>query len=647
MSQNILSSYVYISKYARYLHDEGRRERWPETVKRYFDFFQVHLKDICGYDLSEDRAYLESAILNYQVMPSMRCLMTAGLALERENLAGYNCQYLSIDNPKAFGELLYLLMNGCGAGFSVERQFVNQLPDIPDELYPTDTTIVVSDSKLGWAKSLNELISLLYSGIIPKYDLSKVRPAGSILRIFGGRASGPGPLDLLFKFVIEKFKQGKGQKLTSLDCHDICCTVGNVVVSGGVRRSALISLSNLSDDRMRSAKVGQWWTTTPYRSIANNSAVYTDKVPSMDTFMAEWKSLYESKSGERGIFSRWASKNAINRSNKFRKQHFGDECRIREVEYDFGCNPCSEIILRNRQGCNLTEVVIRADDTLDALVEKVKIATILGTIQSTLTNFRFLSKTWKKNFEDERLLGVSLTGIMDNPITSGAQGSDALKGVLTRLRKVAIETNWEWSKKLNIPQSTAITAIKPSGTVSTLNNTASGIHSRHAPYYLRSVRNDKKDPVSQLLIDQGFYYEDDMMQPNNYVFYFPTTSPDNAIFRKDVDAIKQLEMWKIYQLYYCDHKPSCTVSVREEEWMRVGSWVFDNFEFMSGVSFLPFSDHSYQQAPFQDLTEEQYKEWVNKTPKTIDWNKLKDYENSDETKGSQELACSSSGCELV
>ena len=642
------SDYVYISKYARYLHEEGRRERWPETIKRYFDFFQVHLKENCGYILdTETRSYLESAILNYQVMPSMRCLMTAGLALERDNIGGYNCLYLSINSPKAFGEMLYVLMNGCGVGFSIERQFINNLPDVPDELYPTDTTIVVSDSKLGWAKSLNELISLLYMGNIPNYDLSKIRPAGAILRIFGGRASGPAPLDQLFKFVIEKFKQNRGQKLTSLDCHDICCMIGNVVVSGGVRRSALISLSNLSDDRMRNAKMGQWWSTTSYRSIANNSAVYTDKVPPMDTFIAEWKSLYDSKSGERGIFSRWASKNIINRSNDFRKKHFGDDCRLRDPNYEWGCNPCSEIILRDKQGCNLTEIIIRDDDTIDTLLEKVKIATILGTIQSTLTNFKFLSKTWKKNFEDERLLGVSMTGIMDNVITSGAQGTEHLKGVLTKLRKRAIQTNLEWSKKFGIPQATAITCVKPSGTVSSLNNTSSGIHTRHSPFYLRSVRNDKKDPVSQLLIDQGFYYEDDLMHHSNYVFYFPLKSPDNALFKKDFSAVKQLDIWKSYQLYWTEHKPSVTVSVREDEWMRVGSWIYDNFEFMSGVSFLPFSDHSYQQAPFADLTEDQYNEWVNKTPQEIDWIKLKDYEKLDMTTGSQELSCVSGNCDLL
>lgn len=647
--QNLFQSYIYKSRYAKYLHDEGRREDWNETVRRYFDFFKIHLKETCDYSLDDEtRKEVEEAILNYKVMPSMRALMTAGLALERENVGGYNCSYLSIDNQKAFGELLYILMNGTGVGFSVERQYINKLPEIPDELYPTDTTIVVADSKLGWAKALNELVSLLYTGIIPELDLSKIRPAGSVLKTFGGRASGPGPLKQLFLFVIDKFKQNKGQKLSSIDCHDICCMIGNIVVVGGVRRAALISLSNLSDDRIRSAKTGQWWITTPHRALANNSAVYTDKRPDMGTFIAEWKSLYDSKSGERGIFSRWASKNIIKRSNDFRKNNFGDDCRQRDPNYEFGCNPCSEIILRDKQGCNLTEAIVRSTDTLETLKEKIKVATILGTFQSTLTNFKFLSKAWKKNFEDERLLGVSLTGVMDNSLTSGSLGYEELKSALTELRKIAIVTNIEWAKKLGIAQSTAITCLKPSGTVSALNNTASGIHPRHAPYYLRSVRNDKKDPVAQLLIDQGFYYENDLMHPNdNYVFYFPMKAPDNALFRKDVDAIKHLELWKIYQLYYSEHKPSITVSVNEDEWMKVGSWVYENFEWMSGVSFLPFSDHTYQQAPFQDLTEEQYNEWVNKTPNKIDWDKLKDYEKIDTTIGSQELACSSGSCELL
>jgi ribonucleoside-triphosphate reductase len=652
----LFQSYIYKSRYARYLYDKGRRENWSETVSRYFDFFQVHLMDRHGYLIPKElRNELEQAILNLEVMPSMRCLMTAGPALEKSEIAGYNCSYLTIDNPKAFAELLYILMNGTGAGFSVERQYINKMPEVPDQLYPTDTTIVVNDSKLGWAKALNELISLLYVGNVPKWDLSKLRPAGAPLKTFGGRSSGPEPLDRLFKFVVQTFQNNKGQKLTSVDCHDLCCMVGSVVVVGGVRRSALISLSNLSDDRMRNAKMGQWWKVTPYRSISNNSAVYTDKVPAMDTFMSEWKSLYDSKSGERGIFSRYAAKNVITRANDFRKQHFpqfADEDsakgpRFRKVEeYEYGCNPCSEIILRDKQFCNLSEVVIRAEDTPNDLKRKVRIATIFGTFQSTLTDFKFISKRWKDNTEDERLLGVSLTGIMDNKLTSGQLGEEKLKDALTEMRKVAIATNMEFAKRLNIPTATAITCTKPSGTVSSLVDSASGIHRRHAPYYLRTVRGDKKDPLCQLMLDQNFYHEDDQIAPDhNHVFYFPIKAPKNALVRDD-SAIQQLEIWLMYQKYWTDHKPSVTVSVREHEWLDAGAWVYRNFEWMSGVSFLPYSEHTYVQAPYQEITEEQFKEWSVKMPKSVDWGKLSDYEKTDTTEATQTLACVAAGCEI-
>lgn len=634
--------YVYLSRYSRFLHDKGRREKWEETVKRYFDFFTVFLKENNGFSLTKElREELENAILTYKVMPSMRAIMTAGPALEKENLAVFNCSYAAIDNIRIFSEIMYILMNGVGVGFSVERPYINKLPDVPEELYDSDTTIIIADSKLGWAKAFNELLSLLYTGIIPKWDLSKVRPAGSVLKTFGGRASGPDPLDRLFKFVVQTFKEAKGRKLTSLECHDIVCFTGEVIITGGVRRSALISLSNLSDDRMRSAKTGQWWILNPQRSLSNNSAVYTDKQPPMETFMSEWKSLYDSKSGERGIFSRYAAKNIINRSNDFRKTHFGDKVRQRDIEdYEFGCNPCSEIILRDKEFCNLSEVVIRENDTLETLKQKVRIAAIFGTFQSCLTNFRFVSKKWKYNTEDERLLGVSLTGINDNKLTSGQLGIEKLKDALTELRKEAIKTNIEFAKKIGIEPSTAITAVKPSGTISSLVDSAAGIHARHAPYYLRSVRSDKKDPVAQLMIDQGVPYEDDLMRPkDNWVFYFPTKSPKHSVFRHEMDSIRQLELWKTYQMYWCEHKPSVTISVRENEWMKVGSWVYDNFEWMSGVSFLPFSDHSYKQAPYQDLTEEEYKDWLKKVPEKINWEKLTDYEKGDMTTGSQELAC--------
>ncbi len=644
-NMNLFSQYVYISRYARYLHDKGRREVWSETVARYFDFFTKNLKEKHGFTLTKElRQECEQAVLNMEVMPSMRCLMTAGPALERDNISGYNCSYIAIDAPRSFAEMMYILMNGTGVGFSVERQYVNKLPDVPDELFPSDTVVVVNDSKLGWAKGFNELISILYNGNIPKWDLSKLRPAGAILKTFGGRASGPEPLDKCFKFLVQTFKGAMGRKLTSLECHDLCCQVADTIVVGGVRRSALLSLSNLSDDRMRNAKTGQWWTLNPQRSLSNNSAVYNDKQPTMDTFMTEWKSLYDSKSGERGIFSRYAAKNVITRSNEFRKAHFANEkgIRYREPEFEAGCNPCSEIILRDKEFCNLSEIVIRSTDTEDELARKTRIATILGTFQSTLTDFNFISKKWVSNTSDERLLGVSMTGIMDNRLTNGHQGTEKLKDVLTRLRKIVIATNLELSKKIGISASVASTCVKPSGTVSALNDTASGIHPRHAPYYIRTVRSDKRDPLAQLLIDQGLHCEPDAMRPDhNWVFSFPSKSPKGALFRDDIDAIKQLEMWKVYQLYWCDHKPSITVSVKEHEWMDTGAWVYREFEWMSGISFLPFSEHNYAQAPFQDINEDEYKEWMSKTPKSIDWSKLSEYEKEDNTVGSQELACTS------
>ena len=583
-------------------------------------------------------------------MPSMRCLMTAGPALERENIAGYNCSYAAIDSPKTFSEILYILMNGTGVGFSVERQYINKLPDIPEELYPSETTIVVGDSKLGWAKAFNELLSLLYIGNIPKWDLSKLRPAGAILKTFGGRSSGPEPLDRLFIFAINLFKEARGRKLTSLECHDLACMIASVIVVGGVRRSAMISLSNLSDDRMRVAKTGQWWTITPYRSLSNNSAVYNDKQPTMETFMNEWKSLYDSKSGERGIFSRFAAKNVIKRSNDFREANFkASDIRLRNLEdkLEFGTNPCAEIILRDKEFCNLSEIVVRAEDTEDDLIRKARIAAILGTFQSTLTEFRFLNKKWKFNTEDERLLGVSMTGILDNPLTSSQLGKDELKDILTKMRKVVIETNNKFAKSIGIPQSVASTSVKPSGTVSALNDTASGIHPRHAPYYIRTVRSDKKDPLAKLMINQGFYYEDDKMQPeHNYVFYFPMKSPSSALCRKDLTALQHLDLWMTYQMYWTDHKPSITISVKEHEWMEVAAWIYKNFEWVSGISFLPYSDHVYQQAPFQEITKEKYDEWVEKIPKDADWSKLGDFEKQDNTTGSQELACTAGGCEL-
>ena len=627
--------FIHLSRYSRWLPEEGRRETWNETVTRYFDFFTDHLKDMTGYKLDNDlRNDLEVAVLEQRVMPSMRCLMTAGEALKRENIAGYNCSYVAVNRIQAFDEILYILMNGTGVGFSVERQFVSELPMVAEEFHETDTVIVVADSKLGWAKAYKELVGLLYIGQIPRWDLSKVRPAGAPLKTFGGRASGPAPLENLFNFTVNVFKGSHGRRLSSLECHDIVCKIAEVVVVGGVRRSALISLSNLSDDRMRHAKSGQWWEQNGQRALANNSACYTEK-PDMGIFMEEWTALYNSKSGERGIFNRASANKMAEKNGR------------RTIEgYQFGTNPCSEIILRDREFCNLSEVVVRSTDTRQSLLEKVRLATILGTFQSTLTNFKYVSAAWKKNCMEERLLGVSLTGIMDSRMTNGKERH--LEELLDTLREEAVAVNKEFSEKLGIPQSAAITCVKPSGTVSQLVDAASGIHARHNPYYIRTVRGDKKDPLTKMMTDVGFPVEDDIMNPQNTaVFSFPMKVGSGAVFRTDMTAVEQLELWLTYQKHWCEHKPSVTISVKEDEWMQVGAWVYENFDYMSGVSFLPFSEHTYKQAPYQDCDEKEYEFLLKKMPKNVDWNKLSDYESIDMTTSSQELACVAGGCEIV
>ena len=628
-------SYIHLSRYSRWLPEKMRRETWEETVERYFDFFQEHLKKNYKYDLSTRlRNKLRDAVLELRVMPSMRALMTAGPALERENVAGYNCSYIPIDHPRAFDEILYILMNGTGVGFSVERQHINKLPAVADELFETDTIIVVRDSKLGWAKALKELITMLYVGQIPKWDMSKVRPAGTPLKTFGGRASGPEPLNNLFHFCVRIFREAAGRKLTSLECHDIVCKIADIVVVGGVRRSALISLSNLSDDRMRVAKSGQWWIDAGQRALANNSACYTER-PDIGIFMKEWLSLYESKSGERGIFNRVAASNQCKKYGR------------RDPNHEFGTNPCSEIILRSREFCNLSEVVVRHDDTEDTLKEKIELATILGTIQSTLTNFNYISKEWKNNCEEERLLGVSLTGIMDSAILNNPEDPN-LPGLLERLREHAVKINTKFAKEIGINPSVAITCVKPSGTVSQLVDSASGIHARHSEYYVRTVRADKKDPLCQLMKDMGFPWEPCVMKPDNVVvFSFPIKAPDGAIVRKNLTAIEQLKMWLVYQRHWCEHKPSVTITVKENEWVEVGAFVWKHFDEMSGVSFLPFLDHVYQQAPYQDCTKEDYEALLSKLPKDVDWAKLSEYEKKDHTSGTQELACTGNACEIV
>jgi len=629
----LYQQYIHLSRYSRYRYEDDRRETWQETVTRYFNFFGEHLKETSNYNLSKDlKNKLQESVLNLEVMPSMRCLMTAGEALHRENVAGYNCSFVAIDSPRAFDEILYILMNGTGVGFSVERQMINEMPRVADDFYDTETTLVISDSKLGWAKALKELIHLLYGGQIPQWDLSRVREAGSPLKTFGGRASGPEPLEDLFNFCVSVFRGAAGRRLNSIECHDITCKIAEIVVVGGVRRSALISLSNLSDDRMRLAKSGQWWETHTQRALANNSACYTER-PDIGIFMDEWKSLYESKSGERGIFNRQAAKAQAAKNER------------RDPDHNFGTNPCSEIILRSEEFCNLSEVVIRSNDTFETLKEKVIIATILGTFQSTLTNFRYLNKRWVENCAEERLLGVSLTGIMDNALTNGKK--KGLEELLTELKDVAIATNKDWAKKLGINQSVAITCVKPSGTVSQLVNSASGIHARHNQYYIRTVRADKKDPLAKMMVEAGFPVEDDVTKPaHTVVFSFPMKGPQHGVYRKDYTAIEQLQLWKVYQDNWCEHKPSVTISVKENEWMDVGAWVYQHFDEMSGVSFLPFSDHTYRQAPYQDCTREQYEEALQSMPKNVNWALLSEYEEQDMTTSSQELACVAGGCEI-
>lgn len=615
---DVYQQWIHKTRYARYLEEFQRRENWGETVRRYTGFFEDRL----DLKLTE----FGRAILDLDVMPSMRCLMTAGKALERDACAGYNCSYLPIDSPRAFDEIMYILMCGTGVGFSVERQYINQLPDVAEEFHDTDTVIVVRDSKIGWATAVREMISLLYSGRIPKWDLSRVRPAGSRLKTFGGRASGSEPIEKLFKHMISVFTHAKGRKLNSIECHDLVCYVGESVVVGGVRRSATISLSNLTDDRMRHAKSGQWYIENGQRSLANNSVAYTE-MPDTGAFLREWTSLYESKSGERGIFNRQAAKDMVPER--------------RDNHYDFGVNPCSEIVLRPREFCNLSEIVCRPDDTLATIRKKVTQATWIGTIQATLTDFRYLSAPWKRNTEEERLLGVSLTGIMDCPAILKATDKE-----LQGLRDHAVKENVSAAKLLGIPESAAITCVKPSGTVSQLVDSSSGIHPRHNSHFIRRVRNDKKDPISDVMIEAGVSYHSDPRNDGAWVFEFGMKSPKGAITRHDITALEHLGIWKRFALNWCEHKPSITVSVREHEWVEVGAWVHKNFNILSGVSFLPHADddHSYELAPYEDCSPETYRKLAKTLPAEIDWNSVK--EEEDQTTASQELACMAGACEI-
>lgn len=635
--ENPYENFIALSRYARWVPEKGRRETWGETVDRFVNFMTKHLKEEYNYEPSAAVVMeIREAIFNRNVMPSMRGIMTAGPALERDNVAGYNCSFLPVDSIRSFDEAMYILMCGTGVGFSVESVYVDKLPIVNEHFEKSNTVIVVEDSKAGWAKSLRELLAMLWAGQIPSWDVSQVRPAGARLKTFGGRASGPEPLVNLFEFCVSTLKNAAGRKLKPIEAHDIMCKIGEVVVVGGVRRSALISLSDLRDSDMAKAKSGAWWEATGHRALANNSVAYTDR-PSMSDFITEWKNLYDSKSGERGIYN---VKAAQKQAAKYGR---------RDETIRYGTNPCSEIILRPYQFCNLSEVVVRPEDTEDTLKRKVELATILGTWQSTLTSFKYLRKIWRENTEEERLLGVSITGQFGNELMSGKLGLDKLDDILVKLRELAVYTNAEEAATIGINASAAITCVKPSGTVSQLTGVSSGMHPWHNEYYIRTVRGDKKDPLTQFLIEAGVPAEDDFMNPTaTKVFSFPVKAPDNAIFRNDLTAIEHLNIWLTYQRAWCEHKPSITVSVRDNEWMEVGAWVWEHFDEVSGISFLPYSDHTYKQAPYQDATKEEYEAMVAKMPENIYWDMLSVYEVEDTTSGSQNLACTSdASCEVV
>jgi ribonucleoside-diphosphate reductase alpha chain len=626
------NTFIAKSRYSRFLDDKNRREHWGETVARYFDFMEKHLATKQNYKLTAElRKELQDAVTHLDVVPSMRAVMTAGTALDRQNVAAFNCSYLPIDDPKAFDEAMYILLCGTGVGFSVEQQYVTKLPEVPDQLFASQTSIMVSDSKEGWAKSLRQLIALLYSGEIPKYDVSKVRPAGARLKTFGGRASGAQPLEDLFKFVISKFKAASGRKLSSLECHDILCKIGEVVVVGGVRRSAMISLSDLTDDKMAHAKAGNWWDGQGQRALANNSATY-EETPAIGQFMREWTSIYESHSGERGIFNREASQKQAAKNGR------------RDASYEFGTNPCSEIILRPYQFCNLSSCIIRSTDTEADILNKVRLATILGTFQASLTNFPYLRKIWQKNTEEEALLGVSMTGILDNHLLNDPDDEE-LPGLLEKLRDAAVATNAEFAAAIGINQSVAVTAIKPEGTVSQLCSTASGIHPQHSQYYIRRVRADNKDPLTQFMLKSGFIGEPCVMKPESTtVFSFPVAVAEGALLREDLTAVEHLRLWLIYQRHYCEHKPSVTISVLENEWMEVGAWVYKHFDEVTGVSFLPMDGGTYRQAPYEECTEEDYKKLLGQQPTGIDWDNFQEYD--DNVEGAQMLSCTAGGCTI-
>lgn len=648
MKPNDYQRLIHATRYARWLDDEGRRETWEETCRRYVDFWvgRDQLKQSEADELYKD-------IVSMRSVPSMRAMWSAGPALEQHQMASYNCSYVALDHPRAFDEMLYILCCGTGVGFSCEDKFVSKLPEIAEDFHPTDTVIKVHDSKIGWAKAFKQLLAMLWQGEVPQWDVSAVRPAGARLKTFGGRASGPQPLVDLFVFATGMFTNAAGRRLTSIEAHDLACKVGDIVVVGGVRRSALISLSTPVDDYMREAKSGRWFETHPHRALANNSACYNHK-PEFPLFLKEVQSLYTSFSGERGFFSREAAKKIAARNGR------------RDPNHDFGTNPCSEIILRSAGVCNLSEVIIREGDSLATLKKKVETATIFGTLQATLNDFRYVRSIWKKNTE-ERLLGVSLTGIMDHKVMAGLEGDEKLTKWLNELRDHAIEVNKKWARRLGIEQSAAITCVKPSGTVSQLCDTASGIHPRFSPYYVRTVRQDDKDPITDFLRPYSYNEPAIGKEGNTTVFHFFQKAPEGAVCVEDVGAMEQLRLWKIYQDEWCEHKPSITVYYTPDEFMHVAAWMWDNFDSLSGISLLPYDGGTYQQAPYQQITKEQFEAGVVEQRKLIwdgtalvpddsivlpditrelpiDWSKL--VESEDVTVGAQTLACTGNACEL-
>jgi len=628
--RNPLSEFVYYRSYAKWIEEEGRRETWIETIDRYMDFMKGKLGKMLKESEYEE---VREAILKQEAMPSMRLLQFAGPAAEKTNVCAYNCSFVAPSRFEDFGEIIYISMCGTGVGFSVESKNIQSLPQIKNQTGKKLPTFVVPDTKEGWADAFVLGMKTWFSGSDIDFDFSLLRPAGARLKIMGGKSSGPKPLIDLLGFTRERILRRQGRHLRNIDAHDIICKIGECVVSGGVRRSALISLSDLDDQDMRDAKNGQFWINEGQRMLSNNSAVYNVK-PTETEFLKEWISLMESGSGERGIFNRESLYKTLPKRRLEKSANFIGE---------MGTNPCGEIILRSRQFCNLSEVVARAEDTEEDLLRKIRVATILGTYQSTLTKFGYLSKEWKENCEEERLLGVSVTGQWDSKLSRDPK-------MLAKLRLEAIRVNKIYAKRFGISESTCITAVKPSGTVSQTVDCASGMHPRHAPYYIRRVRISATDSLFKMMKDQGVPYHPEVGQnhddANTFVLEFPMKAPDDAICKDDISALDQLEHWKVVKVNYTEHNPSVTISVGENEWIQVAHWLYQNWDIVGGLSFLPRSNHVYQLAPYEAIDEKTYKELTSKMP-DFDFSKIVTYELRDETEVKKELACVSGVCDIL